>query len=170
MPEEAQAKKPRRPKVFPPPVCAHCGQPAVKATGEEIYGERSQYRFDPFWACWNCGAWVGSHPNGRAMGRPANAELRRARHLLHERFDPIWQAAVGHYKIASKMERTIVLNTARHRTYLYLADLMGMTRDECHIAVFDLEQCREAWRLITGLDYGAVRAWAKERKADAENQ
>lgn len=36
-----------------------------------------------------------------------------------------------------------------------------MGRKECHTANFTLEQCRAAWRALSGVAYPEIREWHK---------
>jgi len=40
---------------------------------------------------------------------------------------------------------------------------MGQTTDETHTGIFSIEQCRAAWRALTGVTCLQIRAWAYER-------
>ena len=74
------------------------------------------------------------------LGTPANAELRRARGMLHNRLDPLWKAA-------PKKQR----RTARRRAYRILRRALGTTAEATHVGMFDLETCRAAWRALDGM-------------------
>lgn len=60
------------------------------------------------------------------MGRLADAHLRQAKLKAHEAFDPIWKGR--------KMSRS--------KAYGWLAKQLGISREETHIGMFDLETCR----------------------------
>jgi len=72
---------------FAPPddfTCTYCGAPM--RLRENDYG--------PWWSCtgWpGCDARVGAHPDGRPLGTPARAELRRWRRAAHLVFDALWR-------------------------------------------------------------------------------
>lgn len=161
----------KKPKA---PICQHCpGVPAVLVTGALIYPRRGDLAAKQFWRCPDCAAYTGCHgTTDKALGRPANAQLRDARMKLHGRFDPIWRNAVetGGYEIDHRdgIARKIILNTARSRLYAFLADKLSIDKKVCHIAMFDLEQCRLAWTALFNLEYPQVREWAKSRKAARE--
>lgn len=68
--------------------CPYCGAPTQLVDSSEIYGTSYGCKC---YVCKPCGAWVGCHKNSdRALGRVANAILRRLKHQAHEAFDPIW--------------------------------------------------------------------------------
>ncbi len=81
--------------------------------------------------------------------------------------DPLWQTAdrSGAYGTLDDEGRRTVRQAARGRVYGFLADRMGLTRDETHTGLFDLEQCRAAWRALSGVAYPEIREWAQKRRA-----
>jgi len=108
-------------------VCPYCGLPAKLVDSEIIYNGRS---FGNAWVCSNypeCDAYVGCHrddpgkPSNRAKGTLANAELREWRKRAHKVFDLPWKDG----------------GAKRRDMYEWLAKVMGMTADECHIGLFD---------------------------------
>lgn len=153
------------------PICPHCQQPSKLIAGDVLY-RKDDYADQWFWQCEPCLAHVGCHPRTkRPLGFPANAELRQARMLLHNRMiDPLWRTAVESvgYTPEDPKARKIITNTARKRVYDFLAWRLGIDRDECHTAEFDLEMCRRAWVALRGIDYNEIRTWAKARKAKDE--
>lgn len=157
-----------------PGFCSHCGLECRDALGSEIYPGRRDLAEKVVWVCDNCGARVGSHPNGKPLGTAANAELRRAREHVHEKFDPIWKNAPleNCYAPDGKengrswaARRAAIQGAARVRCYRWLANRMGMSMDDCHIAMMTIEECRKAWRILSGgITYPEIRAWAKAQK------
>ena len=108
--------------------CPYCGRPASLVTGKEIYPHRSDLNHLNFYQCKPCAAYVGTHKGTfKPLGRLANAELRKAKIAAHAAFDPIWRSN----------------NMSRGAAYKWLANQLGMTRDECHIGMFDLDQCQK---------------------------
>lgn len=85
--------------------------------------------------CHPCDAYVGVH-NGTdiPLGRLANRELRRWRNRAHAAFDPLWQK--GPYR------------RRRNDAYVWLAGKMGLTKEETHIAMFDVEQCKQVIQIM----------------------
>ncbi len=117
-----------------PPNCTHCGLEATLTDGSTIYPHRPDLHHKFFWLC-PCSAYVGCHPNtSKALGTPANRELRQARNRAHELFDKLWKYREGH------KER----KQAREEAYAWMREQMGMTRDECHFAMMTTEQCEKA--------------------------
>lgn len=78
--------------------------------------------------CPECGAYVYCHPGTEtAMGRLADANLRKLRLKAHEWFDAIWK---------NKLKKS------RYNAYSWLSLRLGMNKDEVHIGLFNEEQCR----------------------------
>ena len=150
------------------PLCIHCDRPARRTDGREVYPHRRDLHDRVFYRCDDCDAHVGAHrSSGEPLGRPANAELRRARMTLHhDVLDPLWlnAPATGGYEPEDLKARGRIQGSARGRVYAWLADRMGLTREQTHTALFDLDQCRRAYRLLKGVTYPEIRQWAKARK------
>lgn len=99
------------------------------------------------WICDPCQAWVGCHKNTfKPLGTLANQELRMARLQAHAVFDQLWKYGA--------MTRT--------SAYKWLANQMAMTRNQCHIALFDLEQCKQAIKICTDQLQQTARNYLKE--------
>jgi hypothetical protein len=71
----------------------------------------------------------------KVLGRLANKELRQMKQKAHAEFDPIWQAKA---ETASSKNRW----HARNAGYKWLAQQIGITREKCHIGMFDVATCR----------------------------
>jgi len=146
----------------------HCPQKARKVTGRVIYPHRADLQDGIYWYCNNCEAYVGSHKsNGRPLGRPANAALRKERQIAHSAFDPLWKKAVFDPAYAGSVRDNLAVRTitqsARHRCYDFLAYQLKLTKDECHIGMFDAGQCRHAAAISRKVNYGQIREWHKRR-------
>lgn len=88
----------------------------------------------------NCGGKVGAHQDsGEPLGTPADDETKKARIEAHEWFDRLW-AREG--KISKDF-----IPMRRGQAYAWLRNRMGLDRDECHIGLFNKEQCAEVVRL-----------------------
>jgi hypothetical protein len=148
--------------VTPSIECPYCHGNAPRITGRDLYPHRTDLYDKLFFRCLPCGAWVGCHPDGKPMGRLANSQLRNARHQVHIVFDPLWQSARQLYDGWNAK----IKNVARIRAYEWLADRLGIALADCHIGMFDLHQCREAWRVIhrENPTAASIRAWAKARR------
>lgn len=131
----------------PAPICSHCEQPASLTTGAKVYPHRPDLHSLRFWRCDPCDAHVGCHRKDAwvviggvkvvsdgtlALGRPANAALRKARNAAHAAFDPLWRDGP----------------LPRRAAYAWLAKGLGISVEQCHIATFDLAQCQRVLELV----------------------
>lgn len=100
-------------------------------SSREIYGVH--YGF--IYLCRLCDAYVGVHKKSKSpLGTLANKEDRYWRKKAHIAFDPLWNTG-------DKMKRS--------DAYKWLASQMGLTIDECHIAMFDKDMCQKAIKVIS---------------------
>lgn len=111
-----------------PTHCRYCGSPVAFCSNSELYGK--EYGGWPYgYYCGFCTAYVGCHPSTRVpLGTMATAALRKKRAAAHNAFDPLWRSKV--------MSRT--------KAYSRLAHEMGIRRQDCHIALFEAEDCDKA--------------------------
>ena len=119
--------------------CDYCNTATRLAKGNEIYQHRPDLSSLNFYLCDSCGAYVGCHKNGdgkRPLGRVANAELRKAKSKAHAAFDPLWKSG----------------SMSRGKAYAELAQSMGIYKDQCHIGMFDVEQCKHVVEWCAGFD------------------
>lgn len=111
-------------------ICPYCGSDAELTTGHKVYPHRPDLAHLKIWACLPCDAWVGTHKNSPThapLGRMANAELRRAKMAAHAAFDPIWKSG----------------RMSRSKAYALLASLMNLPKQDTHIGMFDVQQCKQ---------------------------
>jgi hypothetical protein len=123
------------------PTCPYCSSPAVLVDGRALYPHRDDLAIRRFWRCAPCRAHVGCHREGARVftgktyvisdgtvpyGRLANAELRRVKHEAHEAFDALWRSG--------QLTRTMA--------YSWLSDKLGIPFEQCHIGMFDVDQCK----------------------------
>jgi hypothetical protein len=109
--------------------CPYCNSEANLVTGYEIYPHRPDLADLKAWACRPCDAWVGTHKNSpehKPLGRLANAELRKAKMAAHAVFDPLWKSG----------------RMSRKEAYSMLSEKMSIPKDQAHIGMFDVDQCR----------------------------
>lgn len=66
------------------------------------------------------------------LGRLANAELRSAKSAAHAMFDPLWKSRKMH----------------RGQAYAWLAKQMGLRQEDCHIGMFDVDQCKKVFQVM----------------------
>ena len=116
-----------------PTVCRYCGNSVVFTSNAEIYGK--EYGNGKCFLCRNCGAFVGVHTETLTpLGTLANEELRKWRKKAHNEFDKLWKGKTR--------------EMTRYKAYGWLAKQMNLTRDETHIALFEIEQCKEVSKLL----------------------
>ena len=109
--------------------CADCGS--------RMRRRWSERRRKWFYGCvrWpQCNGVLGCHPDGSPLGKPADSATRMARSRLHELFDGLWHGP------ARRMRRK--------DAYALLARLLGMRGEDCHIALFDADRCRESVKVL----------------------
>ena len=114
-------------------ICPYDGEGAILVRGDDIYPHRPDLRYKFFYRCPKCQARVGCHPNStRPLGRLANSELRIEKSMAHTAFDVLWKLG----------------NMSRPQAYAWLSEAMGIPPEECHIGMFDLQQCRKVVELV----------------------
>lgn len=89
-------------------------------------------RFGLFYGCStypDCKGTHGAHPDGRPLGKPANAETKKARMAAHKTFDRLWTSG--------RMSRT--------KAYRWLK---YSTRLPNHIGEMDKNQCEELMKKV----------------------
>ena len=108
-------------------ICPYCNQPAQLVGGDVIYPHLPWLHGKMFYSCVPCGAYVGCHDGTtQPLGCLANAQLRVAKMAAHTAFDPLWKS--------HRLTRTAA--------YRWLARELGIEVGDCHIGMFDVEQCR----------------------------
>lgn len=124
----------QRPAEFDPSTvkCPYCGATAQLVDSSAVYKGRTDLWGKAIYVCTPCDARVGCHAGTAVpLGRLANAELRQAKVDAHAAFDPLWRT--GGY--------------TRGTAYRWLQKAMGRTRAECHIGLFDVDDCRKVTEL-----------------------
>jgi hypothetical protein len=105
--------------------CPYCGNEAKLVDSSIVYGKS----YGKIWDCRPCDAYVGVHKNNDEnipLGRLANRELRHWKIKAHDAFDPLWKS--------KKMNRK--------SAYSFMQEIMGLTPEQAHIGLFDVEQCK----------------------------
>src|SRR5688572_15421813 len=115
-------------------VCPFCGSRVVFCTNDVLYGElKGDWPYIYRCVSNRCDSYVGVHPNtDMPLGTLANLETRRYRRLAHVYFDSIWRTG--------KMRR--------RAAYEWLAKELGISSGQCHIALFDVEQCKRVVDIV----------------------
>lgn len=105
--------------------CPYCGGKAEYVDSEVIYGKS----YGMIYLCRPCRAYVGVHRGtDKPLGRLANTELRHWKKAAHAAFDPLWQ--YGQFK------------HRRNAAYYWLAEKMGLPKEQTHIGMFDVPECK----------------------------
>lgn len=132
-------------------ICPYCHTKAKIVTGLVVYPHRPDLSAKRFYSCSPCGAWVGCHDGTfQPLGRLADAELREAKKAAHAAFDPIWKAR---FAAKSAIDPSYKKGMARGGRYRELAKVMGIDKRDCHIGMFDVEQCQ---RVVEICESGAL--------------
>ena len=118
--------------------CRYCGKPATIRDSAEIYHGRS---FGMALICTGypaCDSFVGCHKDtGLPKGSLANAETREWRKRAHAAFDPVWRGPQRKWD--------------RGTAYCWLQNEMSLIPRECHIGLFDRQQCEQVIALVRSL-------------------
>ena len=124
------------------PICPYCKTKAQWVSHSEIYnGKVFNEKAHMIWLCKPCDAYVGCHQNTKQpLGTIVNAATRRARKLTKEAF-------IKNYLRGNWNCKPVMKNMA----YETLAERMGISKKKCHFAMFDIETCRKAWKVIYNL-------------------
>lgn len=143
--------------------CPYCERQARQVDGRSIYPHRPDLHAKRFYLCRPCDAYCGTHPDGRPMGFPADRQLRKARNYVHALFDPLWEKVAEAYDGEDNRK---LRGVARSRAYRWLAERLAIEPAACHVTMFDLERCRQAYRILRDERPTAatIRAWAQARK------
>lgn len=143
-----QKKAIQDPEVF----CPYCNKHAVLVDSECVYAQS----YGLIWLCTPCLAWVGVHKGThRPLGRLANKELRQWKQRAHAAFDPLWQekwkrrCAGGMGKSGKPGGTHYKKAYARMSGYKWLAEAMDIDRKDCHIGMFDIEQCQQVIQICS---------------------
>jgi Protein of unknown function (DUF3268). len=108
-------------------ICPYCNTPAKLSSSCEVYQGRD---YGMIWICANyprCDSYVGVHDGtDKPLGRMANRELRFWKKRAHAAFDPFWKT--------KKLKRV--------HAYSRLSRALGIPMKECHIGMFDVEDCK----------------------------
>lgn len=106
-------------------VLCYCGSPMTLKRG----------KWGVFWGCvrWpDCDGIIGAHKKSSLpMGIPANKETKEWRIKAHATFDQYWKK----------------WGLRRNEAYSLLAMAMHLTRETCHIAMFDIEKCKKVIKI-----------------------
>ena len=92
------------------------------------------------WVCSKfpkCNSYVGCHKGTTLpLGRLANERLRTLKAEAHKQFDPIWKSGL----------------MSRKQAYNWLADMLRISVEDCHIGMFDIKMCQKVIHLCKKQD------------------
>lgn len=115
--------------------CPYCGAPVVLKDATFIYKSKKAKNWGKVWVCSNypkCDAYVGCHQNTDIpKGRLANEQLRTFKKEAHKSFDPIWRSGL----------------MSRREAYKWLADMLKIDLEDCHIGMFNIDMCKKVIKL-----------------------
>jgi hypothetical protein len=116
------------------PPCPFCGSPTDIRCDSVVYG----VRWGDVLICTRfpeCDSYVGVHAGtDRPKGTLADRPTREARKEAHKSFDRVWRSG--------EMSRTAA--------YRWLARQLGMDKDECHIGMMTVDDCRRVIEACRG--------------------
>lgn len=114
---------------FPiPETCHYCGGNVRLVNNAEIYNGKSYGEWPLAYLCDCCRAYVSVHKGTHIpMGTLADEPTRKARVEAKNSFNPLW----------------INQGMRRSEAYQWLADKMGIPKEQCHIGLFNVEQCKQ---------------------------
>lgn len=111
--------------------CDYCGKRAEFVDSKVVHGRS----YGMIYLCRHCMAYVGVHKGSdKPLGRLANEELRYWKKAAHATFDPLWK--YGRFK------------GCRNAAYGWLAGKMELSREETHIGMLDVVNCKKAINII----------------------
>lgn len=116
-----------------PVICPYCNIKAKLVSGYYIHPSKKKYRNRRYYLCEDCGAYVGCHKGSdKALGTPANEELRGKRIQTHLFLDSLWRGK----------------KLSRRNAYVLLSKKLDIALRNCHIGEFGLEMCEKAIEAI----------------------
>ena len=128
--------------------CPYCGAEVVLRNSSEVYHNNKYY--GKMWVCSNfpdCDAYVGCHAGTTIpLGRLANKRLRNLKKEAHRQFDPIWKSGL----------------MSRKEAYRWLADMLRIPIDECHIGMFDIKMCQKVIYLCKKQDNQVINEYREK--------
>ena len=130
--------------------CPYCGAEVVLKDASYVYHTHKSEKWGKVWVCSNfpkCSAYVGCHKGtSLPLGRLANERLRTLKMEAHKQFDPIWKSGL----------------MSRKQAYGWLANMLHIPFEECHIGMFDIKMCQKVIHLCRKQDNQVIRDY-KER-------
>lgn len=128
--------------------CPYCGAEVVLKDATFIYHNNKKAKnWGKVWVCSNypnCNSYVGCHKGTDIpLGRLANERLRCLKSEAHKQFDPIWKSGL----------------MSRKDAYKWLADMLKIDLDDCHIGMFDIKMCQKVIHLCGKQDNEVINEY-----------
>ncbi|MBY0254532.1 MAG: hypothetical protein K2X54_24660 [Methylobacterium organophilum] len=135
--------------------CADCGTECALVDGRDVDAHDHDIADAWVWACPVCPAsWAHQDAAGGCVGLPAGQATVNARAVLR------LQVMVPIVRQAPPNEQTL----AAARVRAFLADHLEMADQEGLLAHLNLDQLRQAWRVLHATTYDDVRIWAQRHR------
>lgn len=111
--------------------CPYCGKNTAFVDSSIVYRKS----FGKIYYCRDCRAWVGVHKGTeKALGRLADAELRKWKIKAHFLFDMLWK---------KKISQGFSKKEARSRGYAWVSKELKIPPEFTHIGMFDVDDCKK---------------------------
>lgn len=111
--------------------CPYCDKETDLVSSDIIHQEDHGM----IYYCKDCDASVGTINGDKSLGCLAKKSLREARRYCHKLLDELTEKKLSFGKIKRR--------TVKVRMYKWIADLLNITKIECHVAYFNESQCRK---------------------------
>lgn len=138
--------------------CPYCGAEVVLKDATYIYHRSQAKSWGKVWVCSNfpkCNSYVGCHKGTEIpLGRLANERLRTLKMEAHKQFDPIWKSGL----------------MSRKEAYRWLADMLRIPVDECHIGMFDIKMCQKVIHLCKKQDNQVINEYREKEYGKHETR
>jgi hypothetical protein len=135
--------------------CADCGTECALVDGRDVDAHNPEIADAWVWACPVCPAsWAHQSKDGGCVGLPAGQATVNARALLR------LQVVVPLVRQAPPNEQAL----AASRVRAFLADHLELADQEGLLTRLNLDQLREAWRVLHATTYDDVRIWAQRHR------
>lgn len=128
--------------------CPYCGAEVELRDATYVYPNHSKaHKWGKMWVCSRfpeCDAYVGCHKGTTIpLGRLANEKLRTFKKEAHRQFDPIWRSGL----------------LSRQEAYKWLAEMLNIPMEECHIGMFDVKMCQKVIELCKHQDNPVIKKY-----------
>lgn len=130
-------------------LCPYCGAVVLLKNASYVYHSKDSDKWGKVWVCSNfpkCDAYVGCHQGTEIpLGRLANEKLRTLKSEAHRQFDPIWKSGL----------------MSRKEAYKWLATMLNIPTEDCHIGMFDVKMCQKVIALCRKQDNQVINKYRR---------